>query len=454
MDKDTSTPNSNEPSPSPEVQPQPEPTTPTTTMPKPQDDDQLLASVSQNMTEDEPPEEPPATKPPRNKKKLLIILLVVLLLSGMAAGGYYWFTNQKSQEPQESAQVPAAAEITNAYLPNTVSYAFRDDQASGYSLFWRPADGGERTEVTTLNRDTNIMQSATRHNFVAFATETSIYRSNDSGASFEEIVNLAPGEQITSLNFSSNGDALVYGSLTDATNTVIVLQAGSDEPEDLFEAEEMGVFIHGYDTQQQKIIYSVGCYNCDGPSLATYSRDLSKNESTEILTDIDPRSVQHLSVSDDLSHVVLAQATIDESINTGDLPGYYLAAPYTVKLITLENNQEQVIATVGEKQEKNPNGTQRYRQFLVGFLVNSNEAYYAHEKQLFSYETGADSASLLFESTGNIFYLPYVSEETLIVGFGESPGDYTLVNFDVTTEESLDIFLGDNNTVLFGVTTK
>jgi cytoskeletal protein RodZ len=431
--------------------------------------DQNEQKIEVKKATDSPPEEPQTElqpvnseekiqppKPPKQKgekKKLLLIVgLVVILLGGLA---YWWFmmrdNNNTTDTNTTTKNQSQTTQSTNTYTPVNVAYAFKGDNTP-YTLYTRPAAGGERVAANQkLETSEYITDSDVNGDSIVLASDKAIYTSTDGGKTYKSVVKVTQGEEITSVKLSSDGKSMVYGFLAGGSTKNIVKTSGLDGSgsKDLFTSEKMGVLITGYSSTKQQIIYRESCWGCDGPAELPILRDLKSNKTTNILSNKEQVEIAEVAVSSDFTTLVYSQATYNA---TQDEPGYAATAPFTIHKIDLSSNKDSTIATFGTKDEKNPNGTLRFRQVHVGFAAGSSSIYYTDDSKL--YLVSADKTSLIYEATKPLLYVPFVGSDTVIAGSGDQTADYKLVNYNYISKKSIDIFSGDNNTVIFGVTTK
>jgi len=426
-----------------------------------EEDEDVVRAAAENLDDDA--DHPPVKQvklPSNRRKKVIMILLVLLLLGGGAAAAwYFFFRDTASDQPPASAPVQEETVSQNTNTPDAVIYAYRENENSPDTLYWRPAEGGDRTEITKLGRDEFLTHYDVEKNVVAYATDKGIFLSSDGGRSFNEILSLEQaasdqlGDQITSLKLSNEANRLAYGlAPSEGKSTIQSVNLEGQDKKELLESDKKGLFILKWSDEKQKMVYWKGCYNCDGNTIDPVMRDLAKGEEKQIDKTLKNTVYDSgLAISDDLSTMVVAQGTPDDSANVGI--GITLTAPYSVSSIDLESLKKIELATVGQAGEKNPNGTTKYRSVLTGFVGNSTTAYYSDDESIYSLE-GGDSPALLFAAKQDILYVPFINEDEYIVGFGESSNDYQLAHYSTDTKKTVQVFLGDDNTAILGVTTK
>ena len=404
-----------------------------------------------------------------SKKKWLIILLVILLLAGGAAAAY--FLVLKKDDPAPATNTPVTQtqpqqEAKKELKLDTVSYAFRSNDSAPFELFWRPASSGDKTKVTALPPQANISQSAVYKNKVVYTldsnldsnTGASIWFSEDGGKNFKEIfketgaTNVNNLYEFTSIIFSSDGSSLVYGYLpTNGKNQVTKLDLTSSnyERQVLFSNDSRGVFLHGYNAAQKKLIYSEGCYGCGGNlDKAILLRDLATNTNTELISSSDTKIVIFEAVNDDFSEILITQKTIDKSLEIPDIIGYYLGPPYTLSSVKLNGNAVTEMGQFGEK--LTPEALVNGDPFSsAGYMPEDNTPYFAYKNQIFAIKN--NSKTVIFESTKDLLDTPFVGNENIITSSG-SFDNFILNNYNVKDKSNQTILTGDVNTKILGVT--
>ena len=407
----------------------------------PRTEDEVLESAAHNLSEEEAASNPQPT--PKRSKKPFVFLLVFILLAGAAYGAWYFYQQQQSTPVATNEEV-AVEEAIPTYEANTLAYAFRESEDLPYSLFSRPAGGGDRTQSTKLNRNETIVSSDVHGANIAFATPDSIYISKNSGESYTEIITLKPGERVTSVKFNVAGDRLGVALLPDSAtqNKVVSYEFDGKNPTDLFTSDKASVVLAGWD--DKLAFFSAGCIDCDGQKTPT-SYNLETKEFEEITASDASDGVTTITVSNDLSKVIILNAQSAEN-TLGTVP------PYQIEVMDVASSDKTLLTTIGEEGERNPNGTLKTYVIETGFLAGTNTPYYTDENEL--YVAKDDTPSKVFESEKEIQYVEYVSDSNIIVGVGDSVADYSMVNFSTASQETATIMSADSNTVLLGVTTK
>ncbi len=426
--------------------------------PAPSLDEDLKEQDQQNK-----PSEPTGPKPvvlgqkiKGDKKKWLILGIVILII--VLGVLYFVFVRQTKSTPTQQSTTnqtqPAAQAQT--YTPDNVAYAFKSGSTSPYTIYWRPASGGTRTISKQLvSKDAFGGYDVSGSN-VVFYTAKNIFVSTDSGKSYKSVVtidNSNPQTTITSIKFSNDGKNIAYALLNGISgkNTVKSIDLTGASAKDLFIAKAAGVFIEGYSAAKQKIIYREGCYFCDGTPALPVIRDLKSSKISQLISGIADNEFIDLSVSTDFSTIVFVHGTANPDAPEQGPPGF-IAAPYVFQSIDIASAKTTTLGSVGTKGEKSANGTLRTRIVLVGFLAGTTTPYYSVDNQLFTYKSGR--ATLTYDAGKKLQYVVFVSGKNVIAGSGDDVSDFTLANFNIATQKSTTIFQGDENTIIFGITTK
>lgn len=430
-------------------------------------EEQDLQDVSQHINNPQDgtqPTEPSAgaskQKKPRNKKKILLIasLLVLLIIVGLVL--VLVLGKKTKTDPSANDTISgqssggASGQVQKSYQPNTVAYAFKVTSTDPLSAFWRPAAGGNRTEVQKLPKEYFPANKDTTGTNVVFSDDKTVYASTDAGKSYKKVYETTGGEMITSIKLSSTGAKIAVSTVaanytSGAKVTVMDMDGGNKT--DTVSIKEFAIYVIGWNDKQT--IYAEGCYGCDGGRKAYKIYDQKTKESKDLLPGVDVRTVESgMAVSEDFTKMVYVQSTVDPNIKDDGPPGYHAAAPYEVLLVDLATGKSVKLATVGSKGEKNTNDTYKYRQFSVGFVAGTDTAYYAEGTTL--YTAPNNKLSLLYTTEKPILSVSHVGSKSVILSTGFDTNDFTLSNYNLADKKAVAIFQGDNNTVIFGVTTQ
>ncbi len=432
-------------------------------------EESILQAASEELTEAEAaePDQPSRTVSvgtpiKKSHKKLLLSALAVVIIGGLVVGGLMLFRKPVKTpvvKTTESDVTSSSAQENRTYVPNTVAYAYRANTTDPYSVYYRPAAGGERKEVMKLERDEYTSVSDVVGNIVVFGSDTKLYVSDDAGKTYTNVYTAASGEAINSVKVSSDRTKVAVAVVPDFSNQskgqVFSIDLNGKNKKTLFD-DPSALYLIGWNNSKQKIAYWQGCYSCDGGRTGWKLRDLKSKAVRDLVKGVDPKTYYHqAAISDDMSTLMYVQSTYDAAIKVSDPPGYYSAAPYKVMKadLTTADNSGIDIATVGKKQEKNSNGTDKIRRFSLGFLAGTNDGYYAEGNKINLVST--EGTVVLYQADQDISAVHYASDKAVIVSTGDiSSADFLLSNYDLVAKKSTQIFQGDANTSVFGVSTK
>lgn len=404
-----------------------------------------------------PSKTPDDTKLKRSSNKLLIIIIVtvVALLAGVVT--WHFVVREKVEDTTNNTQSEIKDEtLSNEIIilgePDTVPYAYKAGDTLPYGLFWREASGGERTEVATLDNNSYISQTAVTGQNVAYAVEgehgeaevVAIWLSTNGGRSYQKVIDLNDGDQITSMIFSPDGSGLavaVVGKLAEE-NQVMLLNISTREQIGSFVSSQRGVFIKGYNALSSEVIYYEGCYNCDGNTFTKLKKTNFKLNSTETIIDTNDVMNIEVVIRSDFTEALTVSGSI--AIDTDGL-GEQTVAPYIIQSVNLATGETRDIAIVGED-----GGSGRLTD--VGYMADGVTPYYTYEGVVASVDEGI--INNIFESTRPILDTLYVSKDSVMVLTGDF-SDFVLMRVERTDNNSEKLILeGDGNAAVFGISTK
>jgi hypothetical protein len=408
----------------------------------------------------------------KSSKKKITIILVALLIVG--AGGYFAYsqTHKKPVVTQSAPPVAQPQAKASVIAPDSVLYYTKAKEADPYSLYLRPATGGERKAVLTLSNKAANGSYYTFGGFdvkgqnVVFSTYDGIYSSTDGGSTFKNIHKLDPAkvkdnQAITSLKFSSDGKKIVFAFLPalvagNINNTVSSMDLDGQNVAEVHKfANVAGVFIYNYDTQKNQLVYSTGCYFCDGGPGIPHLMDLKTGADKQLLQKNDAEILSDWQVSPDGQKLLYFVGTNDKQVadQVGGL-GWQGAPPYKINELDLSTGQSVQLATVGTLHEKDTDGKFKNYIIQVGYTNDKHKAFYSADNKL--YVLNGTNAGLEFESDKDIRDLSFVSTDEVLVSTYNTKGaaDYTLYRYETSGKKSTSVLQGDVNTGLMGVTTK
>ncbi len=408
---------------------------------------------------DHPPDPSPTEIPDSqnsgsdNKRKLMLVAAAVVILIGGA--GAWWALGHKksttktttSNNSSQSANQPA---LVQSGQPDLVAYAFKEKDTSPYTVYWRPAAGADnkRTQALSLDNGVGLSRGDVLGSKVAFNTDKAIYVSSDGGKKYDLVYTLQKDEQITSVKFSSDGGALAVATLPavnpSTKNSVKSINLTDKQTAALFTSDKLGVFLMNWQRQKQTIIYTEGCTQCDGN---TYNevlvRDLRSNTINKKIA-LSPDTSKALVAGDVVSNDGTKLIYSTGLVAPGEgLPG--AGAPYTVYELDIASGKTTTIATSDSKTN----------HIFVGYQGASTKPYYTFDKQLYAFDASGDGKwNLFFEGGKSILGVFYVGPPMAVVSVGNDTADFALTFYTSVKTASNTILQGDNNTQIFGVTTK
>lgn len=446
-----------------------QPTTPNVNPPEPiglppkTTEDDLLQSATAGMVEAEQDQStPPPTRVTtgtvtKSRKKLWISLLIIVVLAGLGGGAYALFTKKDSAKDTNASQQESTEDkkVELNYKPDLVAYLHRDNQSEPNALFTRPAIGGERKEVMKFQQDENTTVSDVRGQDVVIASDTKLYVSRDGGRKYNAVYTHDTTDVIVSVKVSSDGSRLAFGTVpsvegvagSDHYGSIYTVDLEGKDKQQLTSSKEKALLLLAWDADSNKMAYSEGCYYCDASRTAYKLYDIESKKAEDLLPGKDASTFHYgLQVSHDLTRAVYVQSPTGSSAMES-------TPPYQVRVTDLKDMKDTLVQTVGSKDDMNPNGTARFWDFSLGFLAGTNTPYYATDKSLYQVVDG--EAKLLLTSDQFISQVHYASDEQLIYTARQSQGAEALFlnHYDVTKEVVTQIFEGDYNTLVFGVST-
>jgi len=421
---------------------------------------------------EQPSSEPPAvSQPPKkssNKKKVLMIVLALVLI-GAAAGGYLYYKHGQTKKTTTTTTIVASTTPAKVVTPQNVVYATKAKQSDPYTIYTRPAAGGDRKSTMTVNgKENNVYYSfdhyKVRGQNVVFSLPDGIYVSTDGGATFNNVHKLVPPKEnqpasVTSLQFSTDGKKIVYayfaskGSSTTALNTVTTMDIDGKNSKDVHAFDKAGVFIYSYNAQTDSLVYGTGCYFCDGNIVEPHLMNLKTNVDKKLFgTNIDTEVVSLPVSSLDGQKLIYWVGTVDKQITEDSFGFGSSGAPFKVNQYDIASGQTSTLATIGTLHEKDADGKIKFYRINVGYTDDTQQPYYSAEAKLFTVKDG--KPSLLLEASKSIGNVDFVSADAIFAQtISTDKGDFTYYRYDPATKKNTTIFEGDTNTQPFGVTT-
>lgn len=387
----------------------------------------------------------------------MIISFVAFLT--VAAGAFLWLNSQPTDSNQANDLPANNSQQVKAPAPNTVVYGFKGDTLPGPGeLFWRPAEGGEgQTAASKAYVGSALVhgnQVLVESVGVDKKTPTILY-SNDGGKSYTAVFTGKPaatanelGDQITGMIFASDGKSVIFGLLPDnAKNTV--KQVFFDKPNittDLMSTSARGVFPIAFNAKMKRLVFSEGCYNCDGNGASTSA--IAYDVTSQTRTVLIDGANKHLGITANKSatRLLVTAPTVDEKRtggNDGGFWGYYIGTPYQLTIFDIETGKNIEPAFTVD-------GTSENDYVRGGFMADGQTPYYFVGNKVFM--PGKGESTLLYEAGQPILEAFYVSRSTIFTSTGTYNG-FTLNRFKIKDQSTKQILTGDgNSTRIFGVT--
>lgn len=424
-------------------------------------EEQILQSASIGVEEATKGPEPrrfvtSSGKPKKSRKKLYLVLLVILIAGATAA----YFVSNKDSSPETKSTTQTKKTTTETasigYQPNNVAYAYRGGTSEPFSMYYRPAAGGERKEAAKLQRDEFIQNSDTFGSLAVYSIGGSIYLSKDGGVSYKKIYTDSGADNYSGVVISRDATRIVFASVDSTTNKPDIINSVNLDGKDLNEVvkeDGQSLIPLAYHAAKNKLVYlKASCYACEANSIVFKMYDIGSKSSKEIPSSEKIFTVQNFQISDDFSKIIYVESTVDKNAKGNGIDGQYIGPPYIIKTMSVSDYKSDEIKTIGQKNEKNPNGTPKTRDFFVGFFAGTAVPYYAEGSSV--YKISGQSASLVYSDDSPIFGVHFIDDKNIILESGSTPQDFILSNYDLATKKSTEIFSGDSNTVILGITTK
>jgi len=428
---------------------------------EPSSQDPKQVPAEQAPVEPQTPVVASAVSGKKSKKPLIITLIsLVLIVVGSCAGWYWW----SLQQPVDSTTSDTSAKTSQQQKlpePNTIAYSYGTSYETPRDLFWRPANGGEKQNtpskafIGSARTHGNQVLIETYYN-EATKTAASILYSKDGGKTYETILTVkAPatstdmGDQITGMTFASDGKSVIVAVLPNSAKNIVkrIFFDKPNEAVDIMTSDARGVFPIAFNAKSQKLVFSEGCYNCDGNGASTsaFAYDVTSKQRSTLVDGAN----KHLGIISNQSatKLLITTPTVDTTKTTGGVDGgfwgYYVGAPYKFTIFDLATGKTQDPGTTVGTADDN-----KYAR--GGFMANGVTPYYYSDNQLFMLDKA--TPTLLYES-GQPIHQVYYASPTIVFA---STGDYqnfTLNRFDIKTQETKQLLTGDDTTTrIFGVT--
>ncbi len=409
-----------------------------------------------------PPAPPPGSPAPsqspdalpkakKNKKKTVIIILIVLLVAGLIGA---WFIIRKPAPKQQPVPQKTQQPAKKTLAPYTIAYTKGDYAKAPVQLLWQPVAHTDPTVAGDLGVNAYMTYTQVMNNKVLVVTEPSnggaegtlIWYSKDGGKSYVKIfegskpdkARYYEHDQITSARFSSDGTTIVFGLLSSIAtqgNTIKEINPETKAIKDLFVLDASGVFIQGYNRATHQLIYTTGCYNCDG------------NANRELL----------------MRDTITAKETVLYGDKANNYGGIEINKAFTKLIYRKAERSDNIVPvdsslvelTLKDKTTKKIADIDKNSSSASGYTDDDDQLYYSKNKDL--YKIGTDGiAKLLLSSEQKFSSVYYLSTKQIIATIQAPPftnGSFSLISYDVPKKSITSIFTDSGlNTNIIGVT--
>lgn len=391
-------------------------------------------------------------QPAKSKKKIWLWVgfgIASLLLASVA----FWVMTKQpetAKTTQQTQQAPQAVIPTTKPGPLTIVYSQAEDtgitppdcgELAKATIFWRPAEGGERKPALTLDNGLYVGFSAAKSQALIFDTTAAcgatakgaIYMSSDAGKTFSKVTEgFAKDRTTTSLVISADGKnagVATVGTDVVSGNIIYNLELSSKKVTELFTSTSAGVFVQYFDVRTGKVYFNEGCYFCDGNSVNTLRLYDITSKKTETVFKKPDGIGMYSETSSDASKVLYLSGVQGDGLGGGP--------PYTLSEFSLETKKFQILKELDDVAVRG-----------IGYRIDDQAAYYIADKAVY----GA-SGSVIFEAQKKIQQVHYLDKNVIIFSAGEYD-NLAVQRYEFATKKSTLIFNGDKNTRILGVTTQ
>lgn len=379
-----------------------------------------------------------------NAKAKIFVLLWVLLV---VVGGIFWFVTKDSNTTEQQVSQNQATETPAPIspIPFGVIYLELADTSTSAPKIHIKSFGAEKTETITLKKGVSVTHHAVYQEKILYVTErtadnessTEVWLSLDGGKSVEKLYEVGDTmvsdlpNQVTSAVFSRDGKSVLLAVLPAGDlreNHVKQIELDSKKVTEIFTSKDAGVFLAGFDTQEGRIHYYSGCYNCDANTRSKLLVHDVTDGSNKTIYDFGERFTSDFSINS--SHTKLL--VVKGSPSTDDLGD---GPPYNLVEIDLETSQETEIVSSDKAFA------------TVGYRAGDDLPYFIQENVIKGYNN--TKVSPLFETENPIYKTYLVSTDFVVGSTGkyrkERVFQYEYATKSITSLQSID------NAVIFGI---
>lgn len=406
----------------------------------------------------------PTPKPKKRKLWLIILVVAILLLAGASAGAYMYSSNRAGEDSATSNEASGEVEKEDneelskpkiGVTPLRVIYAFREKDTDPYTIYSRPADGGERTELFTAGT-TGWGRASTNGQVYLVYDEFNIWVSTDKGVSFKNILKSQETDPITSAVVSYDGK-IVYaiwpGYYDQTEGDKAGGQLRSMEPggtaDKLVKQLTTAGYLVGADVSNNIVLYRQGCYNCDGVSGTVYKYDPSTQAETTVFSPKSEYTTLQKVASVDATKLLYLEYSIDQTPPAEGCFGECVTGPVSLVEVEVDSGESRTLATFEEADYQDKPGYDQSAELRVGYAYDSNGAalpYYTNTDNQVILVSGS-KPSTMYESSQTLRDVMFVSGAGVIAASGKYD-NYILNNFNPANQQNAQILNGDTNTIL------
>jgi hypothetical protein len=409
-----------------------------------------------------PTVETPAPKPPIHKRAQLILLILFLVAGAAGAGAYFAFSNADvSVRPippatatTSTSKTSVAAHTAESNI-DAVIYNVSSSESKINMLYRQPIGGTAQQVQLPAGSMTsgNGYRAASYGQKVAVSSDNGVYISTNSGVDYHKVASLLPnsadqldGETVTSLQFSADGNEVVYATVEPKLqgNSVRSVNIDGTKSETLFNSDKAGVFIVHYDSRKHTIIYNTGCYFCDGAPGGPQIMDLA-TKTNKVLTLATNAKEQLGSWDVNRAGTKLVYALgMDDNTYEGGL-GAPFAPPYSIKEYDLATDQATLLYTIQPTHEKSTDQPNYYKTYTinVGYLADADTPYFRGTDGLYSVKGAATTKFLDLtdrDSESNVS-----SKQVLLTRYAANENKSSYSIYNIATKQTTAVAAGGSS---------
>ena len=386
---------------------------------------------------------------------LFVVGAVLLFGGGSDDAADSSTTNEESSKQSNEAEPEAQAEETLGQIV----YAHQTVDGTPFSVFSRPVDGGDRTDLDIDLGRGSFLRSATDGSSYAVVNQTNeVYYG--SGTTPPELLYSASENIAGILIDESAGSILIlerpelFGATI--TSTVRVIPTDGSAPSEFLVDETDGssvLFIESWDGENELLFARRSCTQCDGYDPNLISIDASGTES-DVYT---PGTAFNVSsgyvFSADRSKALFIEATEysqaeqDQLGISGGLGGPN-TAPFTMYELDLASGDASEIVTFGSAEDVGEDG---FFAVPLAYYASTGSRAYAYQQQLHVQNNGGNFDNFFETGQGDIRAIYAIDDNELLVG-AESGDGQLLSYFNIETQEGAIVMETSQSTRILTVT--